>query len=53
MKTLGLASCIIAVIILLLGITSPLNIIFCTLVAVLLLGFGAFVLFKSRKNSND
>lgn len=53
MKTIGLVFFIIAFIILVLGIISPLNIIFCTLVAVLLGGFGVFVLFKFHKNSND
>lgn len=50
MKILGLILLVIATILLLLGIISPLNIIFLTIVAFLLAGFGALAIFKSRKN---
>ena len=53
MRILGLVSLVIAVIILVLGVISPLNIIICTIVAALLFGFGAFALLKARKSGKD
>ena len=50
MKVLGLISLVTAIVILLLGVISPLNIITCTIIALLFAGFGAFAVFKSRKN---
>lgn len=49
MKYLGLVSIIIAAIILLAGVISPLNIITCTIIAISLFGFGTFVLLKGHK----
>lgn len=49
MKVLGLVSLVSAIVILLLGVISPLNIITCTIIALLLAGFGIFAIFKSRK----
>ena len=53
MKYLGLVLFVIAAIILLLGVISPLNIIYCTIISVLLSGFGAFVLFIARKSDDN
>ncbi|MBR6475456.1 MAG: hypothetical protein IKS98_08390 [Lachnospiraceae bacterium] len=53
MKYAGIVSLVIAAIVLLVGVITPVSIVKCAVVAVLLVGFGLFAIRKDRKNHNE
>lgn len=49
-KVFGIISIVLAIIILLIGIITPISIVVCTIVAIILGGLGAYSIHKDKKN---
>ena len=52
MKYAGIISLVIAAILLLIGVITPVSIVKCAVATVILVGFGLFAIWKDRKNHN-